>query len=158
MRKTKLIVLALFSGNNGAHLLITRNMHFTKTKTLPSTLTRDQFEALAQVSVMSKGAKPSACIARNAKHLSGTKYLVPRRDGTFQLTEKGEEALFTQNCISGLRTVADALSQNTPPPKLAHDVMNFLQRKGYLGSTAAGQVELTDKGHECLADITAYVG
>ena len=133
-------------------------MQFTKTKVLPSTLTRDQFEALAQVSVMPKGAKPSACVARNAKHLSGTKYLVPRRDGTYQLTEKGEEALFTKNCISGLRAVAEALGQQAAPPKLAHDVMHFLQRKGYLTVTAAGEVGVTAKGHECLADITAYVG
>jgi predicted transcriptional regulator len=131
-------------------------MQFTKTKTLPSTLTRDQFEALAQVSIMPKGGKPSACVARNAKHLSGTKYLVARRDGTYQLTDKGEEALFTKNCISGLRATADALSQNAPPPKLAHDVVHFLERKGYLVATATGQIRVTDKGHECLADITAH--
>ena len=130
-------------------------MQFTKIKTLPSTLTRDQFEALAQVSVMPKGSKPSACVARNAKHLSGTKYLVARRDGTYQLTDKGEEALFTKNCISGLRAVADALNQGAVPPKLAADVTNFLQRKGYLLASANGQIGVTDKGHECLADITA---
>jgi predicted transcriptional regulator len=134
-------------------------MQFTKTKTLPSTLTRDQFEALAQVSVMpkgGKGSKPSACVARNAKHLSGTKYLVARRDGSYQLTDKGEEALFTKNCISGLRATADALSQHTSPPKLAHDVTHFLTRKGYLLASATGQISVTDKGHECLADITAH--
>ncbi len=151
----KLIVIALFSGNNGEHFQTKVDMQFTKTKTLPSALTRDQFEALAQVSVMPKGCKPSACVARNAKHLSGTKYLVPRRDGTYALTEKGEEALFTKNCISGLREMAEASNQGVALPKLAADVLHFLQRKGYLVSGAAGQMCVTDKGHECLADIAA---
>lgn len=114
-------------------------------------LSRDEFEALEQVSKMSKGSKPSACIARNAKKLIGIKLLAPRRDGTYMLTDTGTEALFVKNCIAGLRTlVAD------PGAKLDGAIANFLGRKSYIvASATAGQFEVTPRGHECLADITA---
>jgi hypothetical protein len=124
-----------------------------KLKVLPATLSRDQYEALAQVSVMPKGAKPSACVARNAKQLVGTKYLVPRRDGTFGLTEKGAGALFTRNCIIGLRAVAEASDET--PLNLTADVVAFLSRKGYIVVNDAKGIDITDKGRECLADIDA---
>lgn len=128
-------------------------MNQTKVKALPTTLTRDQIEALAQVSVMQKGAKPSACVARNAKHLTGTKYMLPRRDGTYVLTEKGAEILFTKNCIAGLRAVAEAIAANAAPPALAANVAAFLNRKSYI-ATVNNILTITDKGRECLADIT----
>jgi hypothetical protein len=124
-----------------------------KLKVLPATLTRDQFEALAQVSAMQKGEKPSACVARNAKHLTGTKYLVPRRDGTYGLTDKGTEALFTRNCIIGLRGIAEASDET--PLNLTADIVAFLSRKGYIVVNAAKGIDITDKGRECLADILA---
>ena len=112
-------------------------------------LSRDEYDALEQVGNMSKAAKPSACIARNAKHLVGIKFLTPRKDGTYVLTEKGTEALFVKNCIAGLRALAaDADTE------LDVAVATFLGRKGHIvESSAPGRFEVTRKGHECLADI-----
>lgn len=112
-------------------------------------LTRDEFDALEQVSKTSKPAKPSACVARNAKHLVGIKFLAARKDGSYVLTEKGTEALFMKNCIAGLRALAaDA------DTKLDVAVANFLGRKGHIAAALVpGRFEVTKKGHECLADI-----
>lgn len=112
-------------------------------------LTRDEFDALEQVSKTPKSVKPNACIARNAKHLVGIKFLASRKDGSYVLTEKGAEALFMKNCIAGLRALAaDA------DTKLDVAVANFLGRKGHIAAAAAeGQFVVTQKGHECLADI-----
>jgi len=140
-------------------------MTMIKTKALPSALSRDQFEALAQVGTMQIGEKPSACVARNAKHLCGTKYMVPKRDGTYALTEKGGTALFNKNCIAGLRGLADVLSQQaqqpqqpikqTTPLNLSAEVKHFLLRKAYVVKNPAGALTVTEKGLECLADIAA---
>ncbi len=113
-------------------------------------LSRDQFEALEQVKKLQKGMKPSACIARNAKHLVGIKYLVPRRDGSYALTEEGMEAIFTKNCITGLQAIA-----NDADVKLDVAVAAFLGRKSYIVADGAGRFSITDKGRECLADIAA---
>ncbi len=112
-------------------------------------LTRDEFDALDQVSKMPKSAKPSACIARNAKHLIGIKFLSHRKDGSYALTEKGTEALFIKKCIAGLRALATDAGT-----KLDIDVATFLGRKGHIVATpAAGSFEITAKGRECLEDI-----
>ena len=112
-------------------------------------LTRDEFDALEQVSNLAKSAKPSACIARNAKHLVGIKFLVHRKDGSYALTAKGTEALFAKQCIAGLLAiVADS------DAKLDVAVATFLGRKGHIVATAVpGRFEITPKGRECLADI-----
>ncbi len=112
-------------------------------------LSRDQFEALEQVSKLPKGTKPSACVARNGKFLTGIKLLDHRRDGSYALTDKGREALFVKNCIAGLSAIArDA---NT---KLDPDIATFLGRKSYIiASAVPGRYEVTEKGRECLADI-----
>jgi predicted transcriptional regulator len=114
-------------------------------------LTRDEFDALEQVSRMKAADKPSACIARNAKHLLGIKLLAHRKKGGFELTEKGAELLFVKKCIAGLRAVAaDAETM------LDAAIANFLGRKGYVtAAAAAGKFTITDKGRECLADIDA---
>jgi hypothetical protein len=52
-------------------------------------LTRDEFDALDQVKKAKKDAKPSACIARNARHLIGAKMIALKKDGNYVLTEKG---------------------------------------------------------------------
>ena len=52
-------------------------------------LSRDEFDALEEVNRMAKSAKPSACVARNAKHLCGIKFLVHRKDNSYALTDKG---------------------------------------------------------------------
>jgi hypothetical protein len=112
-------------------------------------LSRDEFDALAEIGSAQKGAKPSVCVARNGKRLVGIKLLALRKDGTYVLTEKGVEALFVKNCIAGLR----ALTVNAGA-KLDADVATFLGRKGYIVAAAQpGQFEVTARGHECLADI-----
>lgn len=112
-------------------------------------LTRDEYEALEQVNKASKSAKPSACVARNAKHLVGIKFLSSRKDGSYVLTEKGTEALFIRNCIAGLRALnADADTE------LSVAVATFLGRKGHIvASGTPGRFEVTAKGRECLEDI-----
>ena len=112
-------------------------------------LSRDQFEALEQVSKLPNGAMHSACVARNGKFLTGIKMLDHRRDGSYALTDKGREALFVKNCIAGLSAVA---ADNTV--KLDADIATFLGRKSYIVAAAvAGRFEITEKGRECLADI-----
>ena len=112
-------------------------------------LTRDEYDALEQVKKMPKSAKPSACIARNAKHLVGIKFLASRKDGSYALTEKGTEALFISSCIAGLRALA-----TDADAKLDGAVETFLGRKGHIvASTRQGRFEITQKGLECLADI-----
>ena len=115
-------------------------------------LSRDEYDALEQVKNApkpGKTAKPSACIARNAKHLVGIKFLISKKDGSYALTEKGAEALFIKDCIAGLR----ALSVDADT-KLEATVATFLGRKGHNAATAtAGHFAITAKGLECLADI-----
>ena len=113
-------------------------------------LTRDEFDALEQVNKASKSAKPSACIARNAKHLVGIKFLSARKDGTYVLTEKGSEALFVKSCIAGLQALGD-----NRDIKLDAVVANFLGRKGHIVARDVGGFEITAKGRECLDDIAA---
>lgn len=114
-------------------------------------LSRDEFEALEQVSKLAKGAKPSACIARNAKKLSGIKLLVYRHDGSYKLTDAGVEALFVKNCIAGLRSLVE-----DPAARLDAAIAAFLIRKNYvLARNASGEHEVTARGRECLADIAA---
>lgn len=112
-------------------------------------LTRDEFDALEQVRSTPKSAKPSACIARNAKHLIGIKFLSHRKDGSYVLTEKGTEALFIKNCIAGLRALATDADTS-----LDVAVATFLGRKGHIIATATpGRFAITPKGQECLVDI-----
>ncbi len=119
---------------------------------LTQRLSRDEFEALQQVSDMPKSAKPSACVARNARHLVGIKLLTHHKDGTYELTEKGGVALFVKNCIAGL----SALATNADT-KLEASVATFLGRKGHIvASTTAGRFEITQKGRECLEDIAQH--
>src|SRR3712207_7530620 len=54
-------------------------------------LTKDEYEALAQIRKAHKGERPSACVARNAKALIGLKYVTRGKDGAFMLTEKGQQ-------------------------------------------------------------------
>jgi hypothetical protein len=112
-------------------------------------LTRDEFDALEQVRKLPKSAKPGACIARNAKHLVGIKFLAHRKDGSYALTERGSEALFIKHCIAGLRAIA-----TDSDTRLDVAVATFLGRKGHIVESATvGSFEITPKGRECLADI-----
>lgn len=114
-------------------------------------LTKDEFDALGQVSKAPKSARASACVARNAKRLSGLKYLAYGKDGSLTLTEKGQQTLFVRNCIDGLRAVA-----TDPHARLEAEVATFLSKKGYISPAApAGGLDITARGRECLADIDA---
>ena len=115
-------------------------------------LSRDEYDALEQVSKAprsAKGIKPSACVARNAKRLVGIKFLIPKKDGSYILAEKGTEALFVKNCIAGLSALA-----TDADTRLDAAVAAFLGRKGHIAASALpGHFEITAKGRECLADI-----
>ena len=112
-------------------------------------LSKDEFDALGEVNNAPKASKPSACVARNAKRLLGIKFLAYRKDGSFQLTEKGTEALFVKDCIAALRALA-----NDADTQVDTKVATFLARKGHIVASAApGSFEITPKGRECLEDI-----
>ena len=122
-------------------------------------LTKDEYEALAQIKKARKGERPNACIARNAKALIGLKYVTRGKDGAFMLTDKGQQTLFVKRCIDGLRTVATAAVAAAAPAKLDADVVTFLSRKGLIAPHAAGEgFELTVRGRESLADIESREG
>ena len=111
-------------------------------------LSTDEYDALGQVAAGSQGARPSACVARNAKRLSGLKYITYRKDGVLMLTEKGEQMLFIRQCIDGLRALlADPMSPLSP------EVHTFLGKKGHVAPRAEGGLELTRRGQESLDDI-----
>jgi len=121
---------------------------------MDDSLTKDEYEALAQIRKARKGERPSACIARNAKALIGLKYVTRGKDGAFMLTEKGQQTLFVKRCIDGLHAVATASVAASVPAKLEGDVAAFLGRKGLIAPHTAGEgFELTARGRESLADI-----
>jgi len=111
-------------------------------------LTKDEFDALLQISRAKRHERPSACVARNAKRLAGLKYITNGREG-FALTDKGQQTLFVKRCIDGLRAIA-----NDPLAALDADVGTFLNRKGHIAprSPDAG-FDITQRGRESLADI-----
>lgn len=112
-------------------------------------LTKDEFDALAQISRAKKHERASACVARNAKRLAGLKYVAYAKDGQLALTEKGRQTLFVKRCIDGLRAVAnDALAT------LDADVATFLSKKGHITPRASADgFDITPRGRESLADI-----
>ena len=123
---------------------------------MDDSLTRDEFDALAQIRQARKGVRPSACASRNAKRLIGLKYVASSRDGSLSLTEKGQQTLFVKRCIDGLRAVANAEVVATAPATIDADVATFLSRKGLIVPKAgAGGFELTVRGRESLADMNS---
>lgn len=111
-------------------------------------LTKDEFEALAQIRRLKKGERESACVARNAKRLTGLKYITCK-GGVFALTEKGMQTLFWQRCVDGLRAVA-----YSAPGAIEADVAAFLSRKGLIAPRIVGEgFDVTERGRESLADI-----
>jgi len=112
-------------------------------------LTTDEYDALEQVARGIKTERPSACVARNAKRLSGLKLLSYARDGRLSITEKAQQLLFVRRCIMGLRAVAA-----DPLAKLYTDVAYFLGKKAHILARADGQGhDISDKGRDSLADI-----
>lgn len=114
-------------------------------------LSIDEYDALEQITKLARGARPSACIARNSKRLVGIKLIAHKRDGSFELTDNGKQVLFIKQCIDGLRAItAD------PDCKLSGPVATFLGKKAHIEVDAAsGKQMITARGRECLADIEA---
>ncbi|HJW56290.1 MAG TPA: hypothetical protein VJ577_13530 [Burkholderiaceae bacterium] len=112
-------------------------------------LTRDQFDALAQISRAKRHERVSACVARNTKTLAGLKYIKYEKNNQLALTEKGQQTLFVKRCIDGLRAVAnDALAT------LDADVATFLSKKGHITPRLSPEgFDITQRGRESLADI-----
>ncbi|MES2535671.1 MAG: hypothetical protein V4632_07335 [Pseudomonadota bacterium] len=116
-------------------------------------LTIDEYDALGQVGKGSKHARPSACVARNTKRLTGLKYISHQKDGSLVLTEKGKQTLFIRACINGLRAIAADPLAPLPP-----DIATFLGKKGHVTANAeTGGFDITQRGRESLADIDATV-
>jgi len=111
-------------------------------------LSTDEFNALDEVARGIKG-KPSACVGRNSKRLSGIKLISFGRDGRITLTEQGKERLFLRRCVMTLKALID----NTAAPVDA-DVALFLGKKSHIVAVEGG-FEVTAKGRESLADIEA---
>lgn len=116
-------------------------------------LTKDEFEALAQIRQLKKGERVSACVARNVKRLSGLKYITCLKDGVFVLTERGKQTLFVKRCIDGLRAVA-----NSAPEAIDADVASFLCKKGLIAPRAADGFDITERGRESLVDMDSRKG
>lgn len=114
-------------------------------------LTKDEVDALAQVSRKEHRTRPSACVARNTKRLTGIKLLEHARDGQLVLTEKGRQALFIHQCIDVLRGLNAGMETS-----VAADVAAFLCRKGHIAPNESGTgFDITMRGKESLADIDA---
>ena len=119
--------------------------------TMDDGLTTDEYDALGQIAKGQKSARLSACVARNAKRLSGLKLAAYGKDGSLSLTEKGTQTLFIKNCIDGLRAVS-----TDPHATLESVVVTFLRKKGHIDELAeGGGLVLTERGRETLADIDA---
>ncbi len=117
-------------------------------------LTKDEYEALTQISKAMGRDRPSACVARNVKRLSGLKFVAYKKDGSLALTDKGRETLFIKKCIDGLRAVAA-----DPLAPLDADVTTFLGKKGHISPDAVtGGFTLTQKGRESLQGIDENPG
>lgn len=117
-------------------------------------LTGDEYDALEFIRRGARserrGSPVDACIGRNAKRLSGLKLVQYARNGSLTLTDKGQEVLFLRRCVEALR----ALERN-PASALDDDVLQFLGRKSHIAARDGGGYELTERGRESLADISA---
>src|SRR5437763_11478099 len=113
-------------------------------------LTGDEYDALEWIQRGARTDRVNACVGRNAKRLSGLKLVQYARNGSLTLTEKGEEVLFLRRCVQSLRAL-DA----DPSAPLDADVVQFLSRKSHIAPRAEGGYELTPRGRESLADISA---
>ena len=114
-------------------------------------LTTDEYDALDQIARGIKTERPSACVGRNVKRLSGLKLVSYSKDGRLSITDKAQQVMFVRRCIIGLRAVAaDAGTA------LDNDVAYFLGKKSHIVPRPAGDgFDITDKGRESLADIDA---
>ena len=115
-------------------------------------LTKDEFDALGQISRKEHRGRPSACVARNTKRLVGIKILEYSREGHLTLTEKGQGTLLIYRCIDALRRLS--LDANT---EIEKDIATFLIRKGHIvEKDGTAKYEITPRGTDSLADIDAH--
>jgi Mn-dependent DtxR family transcriptional regulator len=113
-------------------------------------LTGDEYDALEMIRRGARTDRVNACVGRNAKRLSGLKLVQYAKNGALSLTDKGEEVLFLRRCIVALRAV-----EQDPASALDEDVVQFLSRKSHIAAREGGGYELTERGRESLADISA---
>ena len=113
-------------------------------------LTGDEYDALEWIRRGARNDRVNACVGRNAKRLSGLKLVQYARNGSLSLTDKGQEVLFLRRCVIALRAL-DA----DPATQLDDDVAQFLSRKSHIAARAEGGFDLTARGRESLADISA---
>jgi hypothetical protein len=112
-------------------------------------LTQDEFDALEQIGRGIKTERPSACVGRNLKRLSGLKLVSYSKDGRLSLTDKAQQTMFVKRCITGLRAVAQ-----DPATRLESDVAYFLGKKSHITEREeGGGYEITAKGRESLSDM-----
>jgi hypothetical protein len=113
-------------------------------------LTGDEYDALEFIRRGARTDRVNACVGRNAKRLSGLKLVQYAKNGSLSLTEKGQEVLFLRRCVEALRAL-----ERDPASELDEDVAQFLGRKSHIAPREGGGYELTDRGRESLADISA---
>lgn len=112
-------------------------------------LSTDEFNALLEIARGIQG-KPSACVGRNSKRLSGIKLIKFERTGRIILTDAGKERLFLRRCVLALKALVDQ-----PGAPVDADVAMFLGKKSHIAEVD-GVLTITDKGRESLADIEAH--
>ena len=113
-------------------------------------LTGDEYDALEFIRRGAHNDRVNACVGRNAKRLSGLKLVQYGKNGSLSLSPKGQEVLFLKRCIEALRAL-----QQDPASALDEDVVQFLSRKSHIAALEGGGYELTERGRESLADISA---
>jgi Mn-dependent DtxR family transcriptional regulator len=113
-------------------------------------LTGDEYDALEYIRRGARSDRVNACVGRNAKRLSGLKLVQYAKNGSLSLSAKGEEVLFLRRCIEALRAL-----EKDPASALDEDVLQFLGRKSHIAAREGGGYELTERGRESLADISA---
>lgn len=113
-------------------------------------LTGDEYDALEFIRRGARNDRVNACVGRNAKRLSGLKLVQYGKNGSLSLSPKGQEVLFLKRCIEALRAL-----QQDPASALDEEVVQFLSRKSHIAALEGGGYELTERGRESLADISA---
>lgn len=111
-------------------------------------LSTDEFNALLEIARGIQG-RPSACVGRNSKRLSGIKLIKFERSGRIILTDLGKERLFLRRCVLALKALVEQ-----PGAAIDADVAMFLGKKSHIAEVDGG-FAITEKGRESLADIEA---
>lgn len=111
-------------------------------------LSIDEYAALGEIASGRATGRPSACVARNTKRLTGVKIVSYAKDGSLMLTDKGKQVLFLRQCIEAMRALAV-----DPMAAISRDVQTFLGKKGHVVPRVEGGFTLSTRGRESLTDI-----